>query len=274
MTQPTTFIFMENATYEFNDSCNLAFSIFGLFGILCSMLLFIHIYVNRKYISFPENTWSIHFLSLIGILLMFVVSSTYTIWFFSDLYIITILIQIPPSLCVSCLVVLAINLFLIYNYNICLSSNFLFVSVLLITLVVPIMYSSLVIQIYVSELHNHKIDQLTLYAIQHEAIKYIIGSIYVYLDYLLTISMCLTLCSYKTLYGKILCLTTWITWILWNIHWCVSEKSILPYLELLFGYILLVFYICPLILASLKRLFSVSPTQYLHMTFPPIRQII
>ncbi|AGG16124.1 G protein-coupled receptor 7 [Elephant endotheliotropic herpesvirus 1A] len=237
----------QNATHypSYDDPYLLGLSIFGVLATLPVIFQFIRVYIYGLYICFPENTWCVHSTLLVSVCCMFILSSTVMFWLFFNHSAVTLLIQLTPTIAVSCLFVLSINLFLICNYALHLSSHFLFLTTLLVIIPVPILFSPLIQKFnYVQQIET------VFYQTRHEITQAIITNSYLYLDYLLTIAMFLTLCLYKTHYGKILCIATWMSWVLWNIHWCVMDRAITAYLALSFGYILLIFYIYPIVLSA------------------------
>nr|AYF58573.1 G protein-coupled receptor 8D [Elephant endotheliotropic herpesvirus 1A] len=221
------------------DTCTLGLSILGIVGTICAILQLTLAYIRKTCLCVPENTWYLHFLLLTGILGLFVASCIPDIFG----HYLVCFTQFPPTICVCCILTLATNLFFLYIYRQSFSSTFLLI--LPILLAFPVVL--ILLYVYKSN-YTHE----TLHYVNYNYIQYALSSICLYLDYLLTISMLLTLCLYKTLYGKLLCLTTWTSWILWNISWSIYSYIflVIPYFCLTFGYILLLFYIYPILISK------------------------
>nr|AYF58591.1 G protein-coupled receptor 7 [Elephant endotheliotropic herpesvirus 1B] len=218
------------------DYCTLSFSILGIIGTICAILQLTLACIRKTCLCIPENTWYLHFLLLMGILNLFISSCISGIFEHVGLY----FTQFSLAICVCCILTLATNLFFLCIYRQNFSSTFLLI--LPVLLVFPIVILLILFYRYTD-------NPSCIY----HYIQYVLTSIYLYLDYFLTISMILTLCLHQTLYGKLLCLATWTSWILWNISWSLFYQNILfitLYLCPTFGYILLLLYIYPILLSK------------------------
>nr|APG41578.1 G protein-coupled receptor 8 [Elephant endotheliotropic herpesvirus 1A]AYF58526.1 G protein-coupled receptor 8A' [Elephant endotheliotropic herpesvirus 1A] len=220
------------------DACILSFSILGIIGTIYAIIQLTLAYIRKTCLCIPENTWYLHFLLLMGILNLFISSCISGIFEHVGLC----FTQFSPAICVCCILTLATNLFFLCIYRQNFSSTFLLI--LPVLLVFPIVI--LLILFYSYKDNNQSCT--------YNYVQYALTSIYLYLDYFITISTILTLCLHKTLYGKLLCLATWTSWILWNINWSIFCPYIPFFVTLYFcptfGYILLLFYIYPILLSK------------------------
>nr|AYF58465.1 membrane G protein-coupled receptor 13A [Elephant endotheliotropic herpesvirus 1B] len=260
------------------DPRTMIFAIFGIIATICAILQFTRVYIKKHIICIPENSWYLHFFLLMAILNMFVLPCiSYTLSI--NNYIISFFCQIPPAICVCCILTLTLNLLFINQY---FSGIFLLILPILLVFQILIMFipCSFITNIYTDDQSTTDGYQSTTYAYAYYTDNYDIvrdyamASTYLYLDNLLTMSMILTLCLYKTLYGKLLCLATLTSWILWNINWSIFcpclHLFLTSYVYLTLGYILLVFYIYPILLAKYLHALAVVLYQFTFETkFPP-----
>nr|AYF58508.1 G protein-coupled receptor 8B [Elephant endotheliotropic herpesvirus 1A] len=260
------------------DYCTLSFSILGIIGTICATLQLTLACIRKTCLCIPENTWYLHFLLLMGILSLFVSSCIPEI--FVNNYIVFCFTQLSPAICVYCILTLATNLLFVYIYQQYFSPTFLLI--LPVLLAFPILILLILFYIYSYRTaaqctHTYPQGDAERY-VDYNYIQLAMTSIYLYLDYFLTISMILTLCLYKTFYGKLLCLTTWTSWILWNINWSIFCSCIHLFITLYFypafGYILLLyiysillskyFKTLPLVINQLTLWCSSPPPRYNH----------
>nr|AYF58612.1 G protein-coupled receptor 10 [Elephant endotheliotropic herpesvirus 1A] len=245
LVSPSSLSLMDNITgdYHDDDPCSLGFSILGLTLTLGAVALSMYTIKKDHLCVSPRNTLHLHFLLLICILAMFVLSSTtYSTLWATNSNIVTFLIQFPPAISICCILTLTINLFNISIYQHHFST--IFTLILPVLLVLPISIMFILYQFIPNKLYSNDNDY-PMYLIEN----YALSNTYLYLDYLLTISMLLTLCLYTTLYGKLLCVTAFASWILWNIHWSIVYRVLTSYVYLTLGYILL-FYIYAILMGK------------------------
>nr|AYF58492.1 G protein-coupled receptor 11 [Elephant endotheliotropic herpesvirus 1A] len=266
---------MDNITgdYHDDDSCSLGFSILGIIATSYAILQLILTYIKKISLCIPENTWYLHFLFLICILNLFIISAI-THSSISVTENILLLIQLPPAICICCMLTFALNLFLICAYKHYFSYTFLLVLPILLAFPVSILFIVYQFSSY-SKLDCASVIQsctpINTY-FQLDCTSYIqnntLSNAYLYLNYFLTISMILTLCLYSTLYGKLLCVTTLLCWVLWNIQWSVFgpflDPFFMPYMYPTLGHILLIFYIYPIILSKYFQILSLMLNQMRH----------
>nr|AYF58456.1 G protein-coupled receptor 9 [Elephant endotheliotropic herpesvirus 1A] len=201
------------------DYCTLSFSILGIIGTILAIL---HLtFASIKNVCVPDNTLYLHFLLLTGILTLFVSTCTFM---FTENYTALCLTQLSLTVCVCCILMLAINLFF-YIHKQYFSRIFV--------LFMPILFVFPILIMFITCSRTDDYDK-------YECMKYAITNTYLYLGYFLTITTILSLCLYRTLYGKLL-LTTLTSWISWNIYWSLFHPysiSNISYMYLTLGYIL------------------------------------
>nr|AYF58447.1 G protein-coupled receptor 13B [Elephant endotheliotropic herpesvirus 1A] len=266
-------------SYTEIDSRSMIFAVFGIMATICAMIQFTRVYILKNTICIPENTWYLHFFLLMSILIMFVLPCIPQYTLSIDNYIISFFCQLPPAICVCCILTLTLNLLFINRY---FSGIFLLILPILLVFQILIMFipcSFIMDMLYTDDQSTTDGYQSTTYVYPYYTgyynilRDYAVTNTYLYLDYLLTISMILTLCLYKTLYGKLLCLATLISWILWNINWSIFcpclHLLLTSYVYLTLGYILLVFYIYPILLSKYFRTLPLI-TQFTLWRPPPV----
>nr|AYF58517.1 G protein-coupled receptor 8B [Elephant endotheliotropic herpesvirus 1B] len=219
----------------------LSFSTLGIIGTICAILQLTLAYIKKACLCIPENTWHLHFLLLIGILNLFISCipnmSVYHAFCFANF---SSAICLSCAICVCCILTLVTNLFFLCTYRQNFSPTVLLILPVLFTF--PIVILLILFYTYKSNIYC-----------TYNYVQYVLTSIYLYLNYFLTISMILTLWLHKTVYGKLLCLTTWTCWILWNANWLIfcpyGPSFVTLYFPPTFGYILL-FYIYPILISK------------------------
>nr|AYF58583.1 G protein-coupled receptor 8C [Elephant endotheliotropic herpesvirus 1A] len=255
------------------DYCILSFSILGIIGTIFAILQLTLAYIRKTCLCIPKNTWHLHFLLLIGILSLFVSACIPEIFVN---YIVFCFTQLSPAICLGCILTLATNLLFVCIYQ----QYFLSTSLIILPVLLAFPIGIPLILVYKSQYMSGPQYTTNVYpymnaqgCINYTYMELALTNVYLYLDYFLTISMVLTLCLYKTFYGKLLCLTTWTSWILWNINWSIFCSCIHLFATLYFyptfGYILLLFYIYPILLS--KYITAYNKSIYALVLSPPPR---
>nr|QOE74763.1 G protein-coupled receptor 5 [Elephant endotheliotropic herpesvirus 1A] len=240
----------------------LFLSVLGIVFTIAAIISFLTFYNRKKHLCFPYNTWYTQFLFLAGLIVVFILVILYIcapsrFEYFGP---------VPFVICFSCLLVNALNLLLIYRYRIGLPSWMLvwmaFFCIFITPLVTLHVYKALV---YVTNnacyngtslvnatnvVNSTSSAYLESVSIWNSLITYLDTSLYLYVYYLIVVSLFLSCFSIKkSLYANYLFITLLLSWLLWTIHWCVSSTILLPATGVTVnGYIFLLLYVLPPIL--------------------------
>nr|AYC62626.1 G protein-coupled receptor 6 [Elephant endotheliotropic herpesvirus 1B] len=261
------------------------FSSIGIFATLVSLILFILLLKKRLQHGFPYNTLYLQFMIFVGILLLFVSA---IVWLSHEQYFLMYINQIPFTVCFACLLVYAFDLFLIYKYGITLKAWILALMAIFCILIAPITifygYAALKYSLYVIQ---HSTFFSTPEVLQgsstnrtYEILKNATDSMlhaqelfremsYIYTLYIMLVAFLISLYSFaRSVYGRWLCISLGSSILLWIVYRCVEGVFGGPYLFISNGYLLLILYIAPTLLAMWKgRPFYVSPDSYVSAVF-------
>nr|AYC62627.1 G protein-coupled receptor 6 [Elephant endotheliotropic herpesvirus 1B]AYC62663.1 G protein-coupled receptor 6 [Elephant endotheliotropic herpesvirus 1A]UVZ34424.1 G protein-coupled receptor 6 [Elephant endotheliotropic herpesvirus 1B] len=271
------------------DSENIVvpiFSAIGIFATLVGLVIFILLLQKRIQHGFPYNTLYLQLMIFIGILLLFVSA---IVWLSHGHYFVMYINQIPFTVCFACLLIYAFDLFLIYKYGIALKDWVLVLMAVFCILIAPI-----------TIFYGYAAIKYIRYAIEHTTIsqnpEVLKGDInnnktleimetarnrllhahdlfremsYIYTLYIMLVAFLISLYSVKrSVYGRWLCLSLACSILLWIVYRCVEGVFGGPYLFISNGYLLLILYIAPTLLAMWKgRPFYISPDSYVSAVF-------
>nr|AYC62619.1 G protein-coupled receptor 6 [Elephant endotheliotropic herpesvirus 1B] len=271
------------------DSENIVvpiFSAIGIFATLVALVIFILLLQKRIQHGFPYNTLYLQFMIFIGILLMFVSA---IVWLSHGHYFLMYINQIPFTVCFACLLIYAFDLFLIYKYGIALKDWVLVLMAVFCILIAPITifygYAAL-------KYSTRAIDHSTIFEnpdilkvstdtnktleIMEKARNRLLHAqdlfremSYIYTLYIMLVAFLISLYSFaRSVYGRWLCISLGSSILLWIVYRCVEGVFGGPYLFISNGYLLLILYIAPTLLAMWKgRPFYISPDSYVSAVF-------
>nr|QOE74986.1 G-protein coupled receptor 12 [Elephant endotheliotropic herpesvirus 1A] len=235
MTPTTPFDYLDNTTFEvIPNKCSLTLSAIGILLTLTAFSLFLYVYL-RHITHSPINSWYVHFILLLGTLMLFVlIISMETADYVWDIYLyLGVFLQLPFSTCFSSLFTLSLNM-IIYNLKI---NNKVLVFVTLFLIIIPF----ITVRLYQTFPNSQYIHIL-----QHELSYNLFNIYYLYCYLLLIVSVCMCLSAdIKDIHGKLLFSTVTATWILWTIHCFTLGLMFSTYIIILTSYIILFVYIIP-----------------------------
>nr|AYC62647.1 G protein-coupled receptor 6 [Elephant endotheliotropic herpesvirus 1A]AYC62653.1 G protein-coupled receptor 6 [Elephant endotheliotropic herpesvirus 1A] len=260
------------------------FSAVGIFATLAGLIIFILLLKKRLQHGFPYNTLYLQFMLFAGISLLFVSA---IVWLTHETYFLLYVNQIPFTVCFACLLVYAFDLFLIYKYAVVLKAWILVLMAVFCILIAPItmLYAYCVLkytlyiirhdlisknpQIYTSydNITQQIIENATHSALQAQDLFREMS--YIYTLYIMLVAFLISLYSFaRSVYGRWLCVSLASSILLWIVYRCVEGVFGGPYLFISNGYLLLILYIAPTLLAMWKgRPFYISPDSYVSAVF-------